>query len=156
MRHTADPDGVFFSFIAVILYRCLERFEGIDGLLKDFNNRYATDILGTCLAHQILCLLIFHHQLCIFAAHHREHGSHGDHGGKQAGGTHTPVKHEHQHQHPYEHCSSAHDISKIVREQSLCLGGASVQTVPQKPGAVAVKEPERSLHQPCNTLLAYI
>ena len=154
LGHLADVRLVVLGLGAVILDSLFEGLEGIHSLLEDLYHRDAAHILGARLAHHILGRLVFGHEPCVFAAHHRAHGADGDHSREQAGRAHAPVVYEHQHQHGDEHGDCAHDIREVVGKQRLCLGGRAVQTVAQQAGGVGVEEAKRRLHQVFHACLA--
>lgn len=148
--------SVFFRFFAVILNRLLERLEGIHGLLEYLDDRNTAHVFGACLAHGILCRLIFLHALCVFAAHHGEHGEYGNDCRQNTRRAHAPVEYEHQHEHSDEHRNRVDNIGEVVRQQCFGFGGGTVQTVAQKSRCVAVKKAERRFHQMRHAALADI
>lgn len=148
--------SVFFGFFAVILNRLLERLEGIHGLLEYLDDRNTAHVFGACLAHGILRRLILLHELCVFAAHHGEHGEYGNDCRQNTRRAHAPVKHKHQHQHRDKHRDRADNIGKIMSEKRFGLRRSAIQTVAQKSRCVAVKKAERRFHQMRHAALADI
>ena len=117
LRQTADLARIMLRLGAVILDRFLERPERIHGLLEDLHDWNAAHVFGTRLAHHVLGRLVFQHQLCVLAAHHREHGCDRDHSCQHTSRAHAPVENEHQDDHRDHHGSASHNVRQIVREK---------------------------------------